>query len=153
MIHLFCKRLQLILSVALLCGIATGALGEELIQTGTLHVSLTSVQVGVGWTWGEGTLTLHDGTEYHFKISGLDVVAVGFKQATMVGSVYNLKTSKIEDFSGKYIKAKAAITVGGGVGASSLRNDKGVVINLTGTAAGINVQLSVSGMTVKLQES
>ena len=49
MIHLFCKRLQLILSVALLCGIATGASGEELIQTGTLHVSLTSVQVGVGW--------------------------------------------------------------------------------------------------------
>ena len=94
------------------------------------------------------SLTLHDGTEYHFKISGLDVVAVGFKQATMVGSVYNLNTSKIEDFSGKYIKAKAAITVGGGVGASSLRNDKGVVINLTGTSAGINVQLSVSSISL-----
>src|SRR5262245_50952724 len=51
------------------------------------------------------------------------------KQATGVGKVYNLK--KVEDFEGKYIQAVAGAAVGGGASASSLRNEKGVVINLT----------------------
>jgi hypothetical protein len=93
-------------------------------------------------------LTLLDGSEHRFKVSGLDVVAVGIKQATGVGNVYNLK--KLEDFAGQYVKAAAGVAVGGGAGATSLRNDKGVVIHLTSVGQGIDFRLAVSGMEVTL---
>src|SRR5215471_19471076 len=117
-------------------------------HSGTVTVTATSAALGVGWSWGNGTLTLLNGKQYRFKVSGLDVVAVGFKQATGVGNVYNLKN--IKDFAGTYVAAGAAATVGGGVGASSMRNDKGVVINLSGVGQGVDFRLAVSGMTVKL---
>ena len=121
---------------------------EQPNLSGTVTVTATSAALGVGWSWGRGTLTLLNGKQYHFKVSGLDVVAVGFKQATGVGNVYNL--SKVKDIEGTYVAAKAAVTVGGGVGATTMRNDKGVVIDLTGVGQGIDVRLAVSGMTVTL---
>jgi hypothetical protein len=57
---------------------------------------------------------------------------------------------KLEDFEGQYVKGAAAITVGGGVGATSLRNDKGVVINLTSVGEGVDFRLAASGVEVKL---
>jgi hypothetical protein len=125
------------------------AVGQEAPNfSGTITVTATSAAVGIGWSWGSGTLTLLDGSEHKFKVSGLDVVAVGFKQATGVGKVYNLK--KLEDFEGQYVKGAAGITVGGGVGATSLRNDKGVVVNMTSVGEGVDIRLSASGVEVKL---
>ena len=121
---------------------------EPAHHSGTVTVTATSAALGVGWSWGKGTLTLLNGKQYHFKVSGLDVVAVGFKQATAVGNVYNLK--RVQDVEGTYVAATAAGTVGGGMGASKMRNDKGVVINLSGVGQGVDFRLAVSGMTVKL---
>jgi hypothetical protein len=116
--------------------------------SGTVTVTATSAAVGVGWSWGKGTLTLLNGRQYNFKVSGLDVVAVGFKQATAVGNVYHLKN--VKDLAGKYVAGQAGATVGGGMGATSMRNDKGVVIDLTGVGQGVDFRLAVSGMTVTL---
>jgi hypothetical protein len=125
------------------------AVGQEPSDlSGTITVTATSVAAGIGWSWGSGTLTLLDGSQHQFKVSGLDVVAVGIKQATGVGNVYNLK--KLADFEGQYVKAAAGAVVGGGMGATSMRNDKGVVINLTGVGQGVDFRLAVSGMEVKL---
>jgi hypothetical protein len=118
--------------------------------SGTLTATATSVAVGIGWSWGEGTLTLLDGSQHHFKVSGLDVVAVGVKQASVVGKVYNLNPKKLEDFEGTYSKATAGITVGGGAAASTMQNQNGVVINLTGTGQGVDVRLAASGMKITL---
>src|SRR5215813_3758022 len=74
--------------------------------SGTVTVTATSAAVGIGWSWGKGVLTLLNGKQYNFKVSGLDVVAVGFKQATGVGNVYNLKN--IKDFPGTYVAATAS---------------------------------------------
>jgi len=123
------------------------AVGQENLS-GSITVTATSVAAGIGWSWGSGTLTLLDGSQHQFKVSGLDVVAVGVKQATGVGNVYNMK--KLEDFEGQYVKAAAGIVVGGGVGATSMRNDNGVVLNITGVGQGIDFRLAVSGMEVKL---
>jgi hypothetical protein len=144
------RNMVCLLVLLLLAGsMGSTAMGQQTPDlSGTLTVTATSAAVGIGWSWGSGTLTLLDGSEHKFKVSGLDVVAVGFKQATGVGSVYNMK--KLEDFEGQYVKAAAGIVVGGGVGATSLRNDKGVVINLTGVGEGIDFRLAVSGMEVKL---
>jgi hypothetical protein len=40
--------------------------------------------------------------------------------------------------------------VGGGVRATSMRNDKEVVIHLTSVGRGVDFRLAVSGMQVKL---
>src|SRR5215510_3957993 len=114
----------------------------------TITLTATSVAVGVGFSWGSGTLTLLDGSEHRFKVDGLDIVAVGIKQATGVGNVYNLKN--LADFEGNYVKVTAGATVGGGMGATSMRNDKGVVINLTSVGQGIDFRLAASGMGVTL---
>ena len=121
---------------------------EDPSLSGTVTITATSIAAGIGWSWGSGTLTLLNGTEHRFKISGLDVVAVGIKQATATGNVYHLK--KIEDFEGKYVKAAVGLTVGGGAGATTMQNDKGVVMNLTSVGQGVDIQLAVSGMDVKL---
>ena len=141
--------LRLCLVSAVFWGLMSNAIAQESSNpSGSLTVTATSAALGVGWSWGNGTLTLLNGKQYHFKVSGLDVVAVGFKQATGVGNVYNLKN--VKDFEGTYVAATAAGTVGGGMGASSMRNDKGVVINLTGVGQGVDFRLAVSGMTVKM---
>jgi len=149
MSHAYHTLLRLCLVSAVFWGLMSNAIAQESSNaSGTLTVTATSAALGIGWSWGKGTLTLHNGKEYHFKVSGLDVVAVGFKQATGVGTVYNLKN--VKDFEGTYVAATASGTVGGGMGASSMRNDKGVVINLSGVGQGVDLRLAVSGMTVKL---
>jgi hypothetical protein len=143
------KMVCLLVLVLLAGGMWSVAVAQEASDlSATITVTATSVAAGIGWSWGSGTLTLLDGSQHQFKVSGLDVVAVGIKQATGVGNVYNMK--KLEDFEGKYVKAAAGIAVGGGAGATSMRNDKGVVINITGVGQGVDLRLAVSGMDVTL---
>jgi hypothetical protein len=149
MIRRYRTLVKLCLVSAVFWGLLSNATAQEPSDvSGTVTVTATSAALGVGWSWGKGTLTLVNGKQYHFKVSGLDVVAVGFKQATGVGNVYNLK--KVKDFEGTYVAATASGTVGGGMGVGSMRNDKGVVINLSGVGQGVDLRLAVSGMTVKL---
>jgi hypothetical protein len=144
------RKLVYLLVLVLLAGsMGSMAIGQEASDlSGTVTVTATSVAAGIGWSWGKGTLTLLDGSQHQFKVSGLDVVAVGIKQATGVGNVYNMK--KLEDFEGQYVKAAVGAAVGGGASATSMRNDKGVVISLTGVGQGIDFRLAVSGMEVTL---
>src|SRR5262245_1859756 len=121
------NMIYLLVVVLLAWSMQSVAVGQEASDlSGTLTVTATSIAAGIGWSWGSGTLTLLDGVQHQFKVGGLDVVAVGIKQATGVGYVYNLK--KIEDFEGQYVKVAIGVAVGGGAGATSMRNDKGVVI-------------------------
>src|SRR5215475_3968441 len=96
------RKMVCLLVLVLLAGsMGSMAVGEEPSQrSGTITVTATSVAAGIGWSWGSGTLTLLDGSQHRFKVSGLDVVAVGIKQATGVGNVYHLKN--VADFEGEY---------------------------------------------------
>jgi hypothetical protein len=125
--------LSLLALALLVWGAGSVAAGKQAPDlSGIVTVTATSVAPGIGSSWGSGTLTLLNGSQHQFKVSGLDVVAVGIKQATGIGGVYHLKN--VADFEGKYVKAAAGIAVGGGAAATTMQNDKGVVINLTGVA-------------------
>jgi hypothetical protein len=151
MIRMYRTLLALSLVGIMVCGAVSLATAEDKPQpSGSIHMTATSVAIGIGWSWGQGTLTMLDGSEYHFKVDGLDVIAVGAKQTTFVGKVYNLK--KIEDFPGTYTKAAAGIAIGAGADIASMSNQNGVIINLSGTAAGIDVRLAASGMKIKLEK-
>lgn len=122
---------------------------DEKTPDATVRLSEGSVAVGIGWSWGHGTLSFQ-GKTHHFKIEGLSVAEVGVTKAKASGNVYNLKS--IDDFGGVYAAAAAGGTAGKGAGVSSLRNDKGVVINLKSESKGANIKIAASGLKVTLEK-
>jgi len=122
---------------------------EDKAPDATLTLSEGTVAAGVGWSWGNGTLN-YKGQSYRVKIDGLSVAEVGITKASASGTVYNLKS--IDDFDGVYAAAGAEGTAGKGAGVSSLRNSKGVVINLKSETKGANVKVAAEGLKLKLEK-
>jgi hypothetical protein len=132
--------------VALLAG---PALADDKKPEATLRLSEGSVAAGIGWTWGSGELN-YAGRTYKVKVSGLGVAEVGVTKAEATGNVYNLKN--LEDFDGVYAAAGAEGTAGKGAGVSSLRNSKGVVINLKSETKGANIKVAAEGIKLTVEK-
>jgi hypothetical protein len=114
----------------------------------TLKVKATSVAIGAGFQWGDGTLKFK-GREYAFSVQGLSLVDVGFTSVSGTGKVFNL--NNLDDFSGTYVASKAALAVGGGQGDLTMRNGNGVSIHLRSDQQGVAISLGAGGLTVKLK--
>ena len=134
--------------LTLLAGAALAA-DDDAATQGTLRLSEGSVAAGVGWNWGHGTLTYH-GQTYKVKVEGLSVGEVGITRAEASGTVHHLKS--IDDFDGVYAAAGAEGTAGKGAGVSSLRNGKGVVINLKSETKGANIKVAASGLKLTVEK-
>jgi len=115
----------------------------------TVELSGGSVAAGIGFSWGSGTLT-YKGQKYPVKVEGLSVGEVGISRATARGDVFDLK--KAEDFSGNYTAAGAGATVGGGAGATIMKNQNGVVIEMKSTTQGASLKLAASGIRLTLDK-
>src|SRR6185369_9077266 len=83
--------------VSLLVGLA---LAQAKKPDATLTLTEGSVAVGIGYSWGKGTLT-YQGKKHPVKVEGLSVGEVGVTRATATGNVYNLKN--LADFDGNYV--------------------------------------------------
>ena len=114
---------------------------------GTVTFSGGAVAIGVGFQWGNGTLT-YQGRQYPFRMDGLSVVDVGVTRVTGSGTVRNLRN--VADFSGNYVSFTAGATVAGGGSLASLRNQNGVVIDGVSTAQGVRLTLAPGGVNVTL---
>ena len=138
-----------VLAVAIIIGlVGLAAAGEaEKKPDATLKMSEGSVGVGIGWSWGSGTLTFK-GKQYPFKVKGLSVGDVGVKKADATGKVYGLK--KLEDFSGTYTAVAVGATVGGGGGATVMKNQNGVEITVLSTTQGISFKFAADGVNLTL---
>jgi hypothetical protein len=108
-----------------------------------------SVAVGIGYSWGKGTLT-YQGKTYPVKVSGVSVGEVGVTRASAAGDVFNLK--KLADFDGNYAAGGAQGTVGGGAGISAMKNQNGVVIELKSTTQGANLKLAAEGIKLSIDK-
>ena len=115
----------------------------------TVDLSEGSVAAGIGFSWGKGTLT-YKGQKYSVKVEGLAVGEVGITRATATGKVYDLK--KAEDFSGNYTAGGVGGTVGGGAGASIMKNQNGVTIEMVSTTQGASLKLAASGIKLTLEK-
>ncbi len=143
------KRLTVgVLVLVITLSLFGSAFAQEEKPDATLKLSKGQVAVGIGWSWGEGVLTFK-GKRYPFKVEGLSVVDVGITKATAVGKVYHL--NKLSDFNGTYTAAAAEATIGGGAGASTMKNQNGVVINLVSTTQGVNFKLAGEGSKFTLK--
>jgi len=124
----------------------------DAIPAGYVWLSGGSVAVGIGYTWGHGTLyNSKDQKQYHFKLSGVSIVDVGAAGINAEGEVYNLTTPA--DISGNYSAVTAGLTVIEGGSVAYLKNEKGVVIKLHSQTGGLRFNLSANGMKITLQAS
>ena len=133
-------------------GSAPPPVSEGAIPSAYVWLSGGSVAIGIGYSWGHGTLYYSkDQKQYKFKISGVSVADVGAAGLNAEGEVYNL--SSPEDLSGNYSAVTAGVTIIEGGSVAYLKNEKGVVIKLHSQTGGLRFNLSANGMHITLQQS
>jgi hypothetical protein len=155
--HKSILSLFVIVLVSGVAGLAEGAsapspVTEGAIPSAYVWLSGGSVAVGIGYSWGHGTLyNSKDQKQYKFKLSGVSVADVGAAGINAEGEVYNLTTPA--DLSGDYTAVTAGVTIIEGGSVAYLKNDKGVVIKLHSQTGGLRFNLSANGMHITLQQS
>ena len=115
----------------------------------TITIASQLIAVGIGINWGAGTLT-YKGKDYPFTVKGLSVMEVGVSKATAKGEVYHLTT--VADFAGKYAALEGGFSLGKGASDITMKNTKGVVINLSAATEGIQLTLGGKGLSITFQE-
>ena len=116
-------------AVAVAANSSAPPVAPESIPGGYVWLSGGAVAVGIGYTWGHGTLYYSkDQKQYHFKLSGISIVDVGAAGINAEGEVYNLTSPA--DIGGNYSAVTAGVTVIEGGSVAYLKNEKGVVIKL-----------------------
>src|SRR5580658_6927195 len=117
------------------------AVAEGSIPSGYVWFSGGTVALGIGYTWGHGTLyDSKDQKQYKFKLSGVSIADVGGAGITAEGEVYNLANPA--DLSGNYSAVTAGLTIGAGGSVAYLKNDQtGVVIKLHSQTGGLRFNL------------
>jgi hypothetical protein len=134
---------------ALVAVLSSPAFAEDKKPSGLLKLTEGSVAVGLGWSWGKGTLT-YGGKDYKVKVSGLSVGEVGMTDVKAKGDVYDLKS--VDDFNGVYAAAGANFTAGQGKGATALTNAKGVSIVLTSITKGASLKIAAEGLKLSIEQ-
>ena len=84
------------------------AMAAEQAPSGTVKLTSKSVAVGIGVTWGDGTLTF-GGKPQAFSVEGLSVVDLGVSDVTTSGEVFNLKNVEATQYDYRY-RESAPIT-------------------------------------------
>ena len=135
--------------VALSCIFAFSlAMAGEAPPSGTVTLTSKSVAVGIGVTWGDGTLTF-GGKPHAFSVEGLSVVDLGISEVKTTGEVFYLKN--VADLSGTYAAAEIGAAVVKGENDVIMKNEKGVVLRLHGTQKGARLTLGPGGVKIKLK--
>jgi len=116
---------------------------------GVIELSGGAVAAGIGFSWGSGTL-IFQGQRFPLKVNGLSLASVGVSSYTAAGSVTGLKTP--QDVNGVYTSVAAGGTLGGGGTVAAMRNQNGVVIQMTSTTQGLSLTLAAEGVKIELAE-
>ena len=114
--------------------------------SGTISFSSTAVAAGIGFTWGDGTLTMADGSTHGFTVKGLSLVDVGISSVKAEGEVYHLVEPK--DLEGTYFTGEAGATLVGGGSVIAMKNSKGVVLKLQTHQKGLKLTLAPGGLSI-----
>ncbi len=117
--------------------------------SGTVTLSSKAVALGIGVSWGDGTLTF-GGKTYPFSVEGLSVADLGVSNISTSGEVFNLKS--VADFSGNFIAGEAGIAIAGGPTDQILKNQNGVVLRLHGTQTGARLTLAAQGVKLTIKK-
>jgi hypothetical protein len=117
------------------------------VPDGVIELSGGSVAAGIGFSWGSGTL-IFQGKRYPLNISGFALASVGITDYTAAGNVTGLRTA--QDINGVFTSVAAGATLGGGGNIAAMRNQNGVVIQMTSTTAGLSLTLAAEGVKISI---
>jgi len=136
-------------AVALAVALAVTAAVAQEKASGKVNLQSKSVALGIGVSWGDGTLE-YAGKKHPFTVKGLSIVDLGVAKVTATGEVFNLK--KLSDFEGNYAAGEASAALGGGAGITVMKNQHGVVMRLKSTEQGVQLTLAGQGVEVKMKK-
>ena len=125
------------------------AMAAEPVPSGTVSLASKAIAVGIGVTWGDGSLTF-GGRTYPFSVEGLSVADLGASNISTSGEVFNLKN--VADFSGNYVSGEAGIAIAGGPTDTIMKNQNGVVLRLHGTQQGARLTLAAQGVKLTIKQ-
>jgi hypothetical protein len=145
--------LRTLASVALFCAVfgAVTLSSASSARADEGYVSLTIWKAGwiIGGSGGGGTLT-YRGKAYPLSTGGLDYGLVfGGSKTVLRGRVHNI--IRPSDVAGVYAAAGAGLAVGGGARAIVLTNQKGAVLELSGTEVGLLANADLSGLAITMR--
>jgi hypothetical protein len=139
------------LVIAVTTGFAQAAKHHHSGPDATLRFSGGGFALGIGVSWGSGTLT-YRGKDYPVKVKGLSVGRVGVTSSSAYGEVFNLK--HLQDFNGHYNVGGAGtrgVTLGAGKTGTIMSNQAGVIVRISSTQNGIAVNATGGGADMQLQ--
>jgi lipid-binding SYLF domain-containing protein len=118
-------------------------------DVGTVRISFIKAGWVIGGSVGSGTLTFQ-GRTYHLSVGGLSYgFTFGGSQTNLVGRVSNIY--RPSDIEGVYGAGSAGAAVIRGAQAIVLTNQKGALLELSGTQRGLIVNLDLSGLALTLR--
>ena len=148
------KNAKKIVILLFAIGVMTGFTQAATHHSGpdaTLRLSGGSFAAGIGFSWGSGTLT-YKGKDYPVKVKGLSVGKVGITSSSAYGEIFNLK--HLQDFNGHYNVGAAGtrgVTLGGGKSGTLMTNQAGVIVRISSTQKGVNVNATGGGVDMQIQ--
>jgi hypothetical protein len=139
------------LVLAVMTGFTQAASHHHSGPDATLRLSGGSFALGIGFRWGSGTLT-YKGKQYPVKVNGLSVGKVGITGSSAYGEVFNLK--HLQDFNGHYNVGGAGtrgVTLGSGKSGTLMTNQAGVIVRVSATQQGLDVNATGGGVDMQIQ--
>jgi hypothetical protein len=139
------------LVLAVMTGFTQAASHHHSGPDATLRLSGGSFALGIGFRWGSGTLT-YKGKDYPVKVNGLSVGKVGITGSSAYGEVFNLK--HLQDFNGHYNVGGAGtrgVTLGSGKSGTVMTNQAGVIVRVSATQQGLDVNATGGGVDMQIQ--
>jgi hypothetical protein len=141
------NNLKKITVLLLALGITTAFAAEER-PNATIDFSGGSFGLGIGFSWGSGTLH-YKGKDYPIKVKGMSLGKVGITNATARGNVYNLR--RLQDFDGNYTSTGVGMTLAGGRTAIAMKNQHGVKVAAYSTTQGLDVMIGGAGVDMSIK--
>jgi hypothetical protein len=138
-----------LLAFAVMTSVAFAA--TESKPDATLRLSLNSFALGIGTSWGSGTLT-YKSKNHRVRARGFQVGKVGMTSSSAIGDVFNLRN--LRDFSGHYNvnpRGTRGVTLGAGQTGTIMSNQAGVIIRISSTQQGVAVNATGGGVDMQLQ--
>ena len=135
--------------VVALVTLLAASLSPARADSGTVRISFLKAGWVVGGSYGSGTLTFQ-GRTYPLSVGGLSYgFTFGGSQTNLRGRVSNI--FRASDIEGVYGAAGAGAAIIRGPQAVVLTNQRGAVLELSGSQTGLMVNLDLSGMALTLK--
>jgi hypothetical protein len=142
-------RLLALAALALVAALSFTAPAAAQTPSGTIQFGVFKAGFIVGAGGGSGTL-FYQGRSYPIDIGGISLgLTIGISKAQLHGEVYNLTNPA--DIQGTYSAATASVAFVGGGKVATIKNSRGVVLKVRGKQVGLDLNLSLGGLSINLK--